>query len=54
MFVDLVLWTRYHSEVMLLPFYLLSCLLAVYSGVLVSRCASRIPHKYLRWCFGLK
>lgn len=54
MFVELVLWSRFHSEMALLPFYIVSCLLALYSGVLLSKMASRLPCKYLRWGFGLK
>ena len=54
MLVELVLWTRFHGELMVLPFYILSCLLALYSGVLVSKLGSRIPNKYIRWCIGLK
>lgn len=54
MFVELVVWTRFHSQLTLLPFYLVSCLLAIYCGVLVSKLGSRIPCKYLRWAIGLK
>lgn len=54
MLVELVLWTRFHGELTLLPFYILSCLLAIYSGVLVSRIGSRIRCRCLRWGIGLK
>lgn len=54
MLVEMVLWSRFHSEMTLLPFYILSCMLALYSGVLLGKVGSRLPSKYLRWGLGLK
>lgn len=52
MFVELIIWKRYHAEWMQLPFYLASCLLALACGVVVSKFASRLRPAWLRWFFG--
>lgn len=54
MFVELIVWKHFHSEMLLFPFYVVSTLLALYAGVLVAKVGSRIPNKYVRWCLGLK
>ena len=54
MFVELFLWKRLHHEWLQIPYYLLSCVLALAFAVAVSRMASREKTPWLRWCFGLK
>lgn len=54
MFVELFLWKRLHHEWLQIPYYILSCVLALAFAVAVSRMASRIKTPWLRWCFGLK
>ncbi len=54
LFIELLVWTRVHSEMMLLPFYVVSVVGALFAGVVVSRVGSRIPWRFLRWGLGLK
>lgn len=54
LFIELLVWTRVHSEAMLLPFYLVSVLAALYIGVLVGKIGKKIPWKVFRWGIGLK
>ena len=54
MLIELVVWSRFHSEWLLIPFYLLSVLLALFSGVLLGKLGRIISWKPLRWSIGLK
>lgn len=54
LFIELLVWTRVHSELLLLPFYIVSVVVALYSGVIVSKVGSKIPCKFIRWGLGLK
>lgn len=54
LFIELLVWTRVHSEWMLLPFYIVSVLGALFTGVAVSRIGSKIPCRFIRWGLGLK
>lgn len=54
MLIELLVWRKYHEEWMLLPYYVVSCVLALACGVIVSKTASRLPYKWMRWCFGVK
>ena len=54
MFVELIIWKRIHEEWMQLPFYVISSLLAIVCGIVMSRTASHLPSPWLRRCFGLK
>lgn len=54
MFVELFLWKRLHGEWLQLPYYFVSCLLAIAAAVILSRLAARLKPSWLRWCFGLK
>ncbi|WP_295730133.1 acyltransferase [uncultured Muribaculum sp.] len=54
MMVELMVWRHVHAAWMQLPFYVVSCLLALLCGVVMSRAASRLKPAWLRWGFGLK
>lgn len=54
MFVEIFVWRKFYSPEMQIPFYLLSCFLALAAGVIMSKLAARIPIRWIRWCFGLK
>lgn len=54
MFLELIVWKRVHSEYLQIPFYMASVILALYSGVLISKLGSRIPFRIVRWGLGLK
>ena len=54
MMVELLVWKRFHEEWMQLPFYIISCVLALACGVVMSRVASHFRPAFLRWGFGLK
>lgn len=54
MLVELVGWKHYHQEWMQLPYYAVSCLLAIACGVAMSKIASHLRPEWLRWGFGLK
>ncbi|MCM1110867.1 MAG: acyltransferase [Clostridium sp.] len=54
MFIELIVWRHFHPAGMLLPFYIVSVVLALAFGVMVSRYGSRIPFRFLRWGLGLK
>lgn len=54
MLVELLVWKHFHQEWMQLPFYLVSCALALTTGVMVSRMMGKAEPRWIRWCFGLK
>ncbi len=54
MFVELFVWRHIHEEWMMIPFYIVSCVLALATGVIVSRVAQRLPLHWMRWCFGAR
>lgn len=54
MFVELFVWKRFHNEWLQIPYYLLSCALAIVFAVFVSKYAGRIKTPWIRWCLGLK
>ena len=54
MLIELLVWRKYHEEWMLLPYYVVSCVLALVCGVIVSKTGSSLPYKWMRWCFGVK
>lgn len=54
MFIELFVWRHIHEEWMQIPYYFVSCILALAAGVIVSRQAQRLPSHWIRWCFGAK
>ena len=53
MLVELVVWRQVHSQSLVVPFYLVSVLFALFAGVLIGKYGRRLP-AILRWCIGLK
>ena len=54
MFVELIIWTKVHHELLQLPFYLISVSLALISSVFISKRLNKLKTPWIRWCFGLK
>ena len=54
MFVELFIWRHIHEEWMQIPLYIVSCGLALATGVIVSRLAQRLQSHWMRWCFGVR
>ena len=54
MFVELIVWKRFHPEWMQLPYFLISCILAIVCAVAVSRVGSKSSNKWIRCALGLK
>lgn len=54
MFVELIIWSKFHNELLQLPFYILSVLLALFFSVYLVKLINHIKTPWIRWCFGLK
>jgi hypothetical protein len=54
MLVGLVVWKRFHDGWLQLPFYAVSCILALVCRVAASRVVSRLRPSWLRCFLGLK
>lgn len=54
MFIELLVWTKVHNPWLQLPYYVVSCGLAILAAVLVAKYAQKIQVPWIRWCFGLK
>lgn len=53
-FVELILWPRFGTPNMIVPFYLLNIISGILFPVLICKVVERIPIQWVRLCFGLK